>query len=87
MPALLALFTIAWLLVLIGTVLIFDFIVPFHHWGGIYDSVAKGIFATILGLVWLYALALMRDVFVKRNILAKKQTVPENCLFSYHSSL
>ncbi len=73
MLALFTIFTIAWLLVLVGTIIIFEFIVPFHYWGGIYDSVAKGIFTTILGLVWLYALVLLRDVFVKRNILTKKQ--------------
>lgn len=75
MLELFAIFTMAWLLVLIGTVLIFDFIVPFHYWGGIYDSAAKGVFATILGIVWLYALNLMRDVFVRRNILTKKEKV------------
>jgi hypothetical protein len=73
MMALFAIFTVAWLLVLVGSIIIFEIIVPFHYWGGIYDSAAKGIFTTILGLVWLYAFVLLRDIFVKRNILTKKQ--------------
>lgn len=72
MISLLVIFTLAWLLVLVGTVIIFQFIVPFHYWGGIYDSFAKGIFALILALGWLYAMALLRDVFVRRNILLRK---------------
>jgi hypothetical protein len=71
--ALFAVFTIAWVLVLIGTIIIFEFIVPFHYWGGIYDSIAKGTFTTVLALVWLYTLAFLRDIVVKRNVLLKKQ--------------
>jgi hypothetical protein len=78
MVALFAIFTVAWLLVLIGTIVIFEFIVPFHYWGGIYDSVAKAVFTTILALVWLYSLAFLRNVFVKRNILTKKQEALSN---------
>ena len=65
-------FTAVWLLVLLGTILIFDLIVPFHYWGGIYDSFAKGIFASILALIWLYAFILLRDAFVRRNIPSKE---------------
>jgi hypothetical protein len=78
MLALFAIFTIAWLLVLIGTIIIFKFIVPFYYWGGIYDSIAKGVFTTILALVWLYSLAFLRDIIVKRNILLKKQEPVKN---------
>lgn len=70
---LLVIFTIAWLLVLIGSVLIFEFIIPFHYWGGFSDSVAKGVFATILGLVWLYILALLRNLLVKRTIPTREK--------------
>jgi hypothetical protein len=73
MVALFAIFTIAWLLVLVGTIVIFKFIVPFHYWGGMYDSVTKGALTTILALVWLYTFGFLRSVFVKRNILTKKQ--------------
>jgi hypothetical protein len=78
MLALFAIFTIAWLLVLIGTIIIFKFIVPFYYWGRIYDSIAKGVFTTILALVWLYSLAFLRDIIVKRNILLKKQEPVKN---------
>jgi hypothetical protein len=65
---LLGIFTIAWLLVLIGSVVIFEFIIPFHYWGGFTDSIAKGAFATVLGLIWLYALALLRNLLAKKTI-------------------
>jgi pilus assembly protein TadC len=68
---LLGIFTIAWLLVLIGSVVIFEFIIPFHYWGGFTDSIAKGIFATVLGLVWLYALALLRNLLARKTIPTK----------------
>lgn len=65
---LLAIFTVAWLLVLVGSVVIFKFIIPFHYWGGFTDSIAKGVFATVLGLVWLYVLALLRNLLVRKTI-------------------
>ncbi len=70
---LLAIFTIAWLLVLIGSVVIFKFILPFHYWGGLTDSIAKGVFATVLGLVWLYALALLRNLLVRKTIPTRNE--------------
>jgi pilus assembly protein TadC len=71
---LLAIFTIAWLLVLVGSAVIFEFIVPFHYWGGFTDRIAKGVFATVLGLVWLYALALLRNLLVRRTIPTRNKS-------------
>ncbi|MHB1908922.1 MAG: hypothetical protein ACYCQJ_08630 [Nitrososphaerales archaeon] len=66
---LLGIFTVVWLLVLFGTVLIFKVIVPFTYCSCSYDSVAKAGFTTILALVWLYIFVILRDVFVRRRIL------------------
>lgn len=73
MLTLIGIFTIAWLLVLGGTVIIFHLIVPFSYWGGFADSIAKGIFTTVLGLVWLYALSLLRNLIVKLSLPERRK--------------
>jgi len=64
--SLLGIFTLAWVLVLVGTVIIFEFIIPFSFASVFYNSIAKAVFATILAVVWLYLLVLLRNLMVKR---------------------
>lgn len=74
LPALLAILTVAWLLILIGAVIVFNYIVPFSYFHSFADSVAKGVFGTIAALLWLLAMAKMRDLFVRKEILKSNQT-------------
>ncbi|GEM_PF-1773922 len=76
--SLFAIFTVAWLLVLAGAVVIFKFIVPFTYCHCFYDGVAKGAFSTILAVIWLGILVAMRDQFVRKNILSKAQKDSES---------
>ncbi len=64
-----AIFTAAWVLVLAGAVVIFEFVVPFSYFHNYIDSIAKGVLGTIVALLWLYAMVKMRDYFVSRKIL------------------
>ncbi|MGI0079687.1 MAG: hypothetical protein ACRECH_08685 [Nitrososphaerales archaeon] len=66
--------TAAWLLILVGVVVIFNYIVPFSYFHSYADSVAKGGFGTIVSLLWLFAMVKMRDYFVRTRIL-RNQTV------------
>lgn len=71
----LATFAIAWLLVLLGTIVIFELIVPFQYFGNIFDGVLKGVFTLILAVVWLVAMVGMRDYIVRRRILSRKEAI------------
>jgi hypothetical protein len=69
MTSLLLILFVIWLLVLFGAVLIFGFIVPFSYFSNIFlNSVLKGIFATVLALVWLYIFVFLTRSFVRRHI-------------------
>ncbi len=65
-------FTISWLLVLLGAIIIFKYIVPFNYCNCFNDGILKGVFAVILSGVWLLAMVVMRDVMVRRTILRRK---------------
>jgi hypothetical protein len=65
-------FTISWLLVLLGAIIIFKYIVPFSYCNCSNDSILKGVFAVILSGAWLLAMVAMRDVMVRRTILRRK---------------
>ena len=67
-----AIFTISWLLVLVGAIIIFRYVVPFNYCNCSNDSILKGVFAVILSGVWLLAMILMRDVMVRRTILRRR---------------
>ncbi|HZW57105.1 MAG TPA: hypothetical protein VFF30_12520 [Nitrososphaerales archaeon] len=69
---LMAIFAIAWLLVLLGAIIIFKVIVPFQDCVCFTDNILKGVFASILGVVWLLALIFMRNVIVRRQIYNRK---------------
>jgi hypothetical protein len=67
-----AIFSIAWVLVLVGTIVIFEYIVPFTYCACFYDSIAKAGLAIVLAVVWLLAMVAMRDVMVRRTILRRR---------------
>jgi hypothetical protein len=69
MTSLLVIFALAWILVLVGTILIFEFIVPQNFCPGICNGVAKGAAATVMGVLWLLALLAMRNILIRRTLL------------------
>jgi len=70
---LIGIFTAAWALVLVGTVLIFEFIVPLNIFHSLLDGIVKGGLAAILVLVWLFLFVEMRDFMVRSQLrLVKK---------------
>jgi hypothetical protein len=69
--AIFGILTAIWLLVLVGTVLIFHFIVPLTIFHSFLDSITKAILATILVLVWLGAFIGLTNAFVRKFILTK----------------
>ncbi len=71
--SLIAIFAIAWLLVLLGAIVIFEFIIPFQYCECFYDGIIKGIFTTFLAVLWLLAMVTMRNRIVKRRILERKE--------------
>lgn len=70
---LLATFAIAWLLVLLGTIVIFEVIIPFQYFRYILDGILKGVFTLILAVVWLAAMIGMRNYIVRKRILGRKK--------------
>jgi hypothetical protein len=70
---LIGIFTAAWVLVLLGTVLIFEYIVPLAIFHSFLDSIVKGILATVLVAVWLLLFVGMRNIMVRTQLrLVKK---------------
>jgi len=70
---LIGIFTAAWVLVLLGTVLIFEYIVPLAIFHSFLDSIVKGILATILVAVWLLLFVGMRNIMIRTQLrLVKK---------------
>jgi len=70
---LLGIFTAAWALVLVGTVLIFRYIVPLTIFHSFLDSVLKGVLAMILVAVWLVLFVEMRNLMIRTQLrLVKK---------------
>ena len=74
MVALVAIFGAAWLLVLIGAILIFEFIVPVTICGCFFDGVVKAGLAAILGAVWLLIMVAMRNLLVRKSLYSKSST-------------
>jgi hypothetical protein len=68
LPIFLAIFTVIWALVLVGTIIIFEFIVPMQIFHSYLDGIMKGVFATILVVVWLGLFVLMRNAMVRRQL-------------------
>lgn len=70
---LIGIFTAAWLLVLIGTVMIFEYIVPMTIFHSLLDGLVKGILTTILIVIWLALFAKMRDVMIDTQLRLTKK--------------
>ena len=70
---LIGIFTAAWLLVLFGTVIIFEFIVPLDLFHSFLDSVVKGVLGLILVAVWLYLFVEMRNHMVNTQLRLEKK--------------
>jgi hypothetical protein len=64
-----AILSAIWFLVLFGTILIFQFIVPFAYFHSFLDSILKGVFTTILVVIWLLVFVGLTNSFVRRFIL------------------
>jgi len=70
---LIGIFTVAWVLVLVGTVIIFEYIVPLDIFHSFLDSIVKGVLATILVIVWLFLFVKMRNFMIRTQLrLVKK---------------
>jgi hypothetical protein len=72
---LLVVFTAAWGLVLVGTVLIFEFIVPLNLFPSFFiNSTFKGFLAAILVGIWLFLFLEMRNAVVRIQLRLEKRT-------------
>jgi hypothetical protein len=73
---LIGIFTAAWILVLLGAALIFEYIVPLAIFHSFLDSIVKGILAIILVAVWLVLFVAMRNLMIRTQLrLVKKVSV------------
>ena len=70
---LVVIFTAAWALVLIGTVLIFAYIVPLKIFHSFLDGIVKGVLTTILVVAWLYLFVKMRNLMIKTQLRLEKK--------------
>jgi len=70
---LIGIFTIVWILVLVGTVVVFEFIVPLVVFHSFLDSILKGVLATILVLVWLFLFYEMQNVMERTQLRLEKE--------------
>jgi hypothetical protein len=65
-------FTAVWILVLLGTVIIFEYIVPLTIFHSFLDGIVKGILASILVLVWLFIFYEMQKMMVRTQLRIEK---------------
>jgi len=70
---LIAIFTAAWALVLLGTVIIFEVIVPLNIFHSFLDSILKGVLGLFLVVAWLFLFVEMRDHMVKTQLRLEKK--------------
>ena len=68
---LIVIFTATWALVLVGTIIIFEFIVPFVFFHSLLDSILKATLSTVLVVVWLFLFVAMRNAMVRRQLHSK----------------
>ncbi|MDG6907577.1 MAG: hypothetical protein JRN20_17525 [Nitrososphaerota archaeon] len=61
-------FVAVWFLVLAGTIIIFELIVPLALFHSLLDGVIKGVLATLLVAVWLEIFILLRNAMVKKQL-------------------
>lgn len=75
---LIGIFTLVWILVLVGTIIIFRYIVPLDLFHSYLDNVLKGVLSAILGLIWIALFVELRNIMIKRQfIFVKKQAGAE----------
>lgn len=67
MLSLMVIFTAIWALVLMGTIIIFEFIVPLVIFHSILSGILKAALSTVLVLVWLFLFVAMRNAMVRRQ--------------------
>jgi len=71
---LIGIFTAAWLLVLVGTGIIFDGIVPLNVFPSFFlNSILKAVLATVLVAAWLVLFVEMRNRMVKTQLRLEKK--------------
>jgi hypothetical protein len=70
---LIAIFAAAWALVLVGTIVVFGFIIPLVVFHSFLDGILKGFLATLLVLIWLFLFVQMRNVMVKSQLRIEKK--------------
>jgi hypothetical protein len=70
---LIGIFTAAWILVLLGTIIVFGYIVPLDIFHSFLDSIVKGVLAMILVFIWLFLFVQMRNVMVKSQLRIEKK--------------
>ncbi|MGI0092205.1 MAG: hypothetical protein ACREBS_10900 [Nitrososphaerales archaeon] len=66
-------FAAIWLLVLIGTIIVFRYIVPIMIFHSFLDSILKGVLATMLVVIWLALFVALRNAMVRRQLLPAKE--------------
>jgi hypothetical protein len=69
---LIGIFTAVWILVLVGTVIVFEYIVPLVVFHSFLDGIVKGILATILVGVWLFLFYEMQKMMVRTQLRIEK---------------
>ena len=67
---LMTIFSIVWILILAGTIIIFEFIVPLKIFQGLLNGLVQGGLTLILALVWVGIFLFMRNQMVKRQFSA-----------------
>ncbi len=72
MLAILGILSAIWLLVLVGTVLIFHFIIPLSLFHSFFlNSIVKALLSGILVLIWLGVFIGLTNAFVRNYIVQK----------------
>jgi glycerol-3-phosphate acyltransferase PlsY len=74
---LIGIFTAVWILILLGTILIFKVIIPLSVFNSFFlNSILKAVFAVILVVVWLVLFAELRNFMIRSELaaVAKQKT-------------
>jgi len=67
---------VAWIIVFLGMIIIFKFIVPMPDiilggFGAVITAVLKALMATALGITWLLIMIWLRNMYAKRKVLRR----------------
>ncbi len=69
---LMAIFAVVWILILAGTIIIFEFIVPLRVVQNLLNGFVQAGFTLLLVMVWLGIFLRMRNHMVKRQFLSEE---------------